>query len=61
MTSGSDSERARTAAAGPAGAVPAGHHLTRPINAVDLKDVLRKIDTDRGNFVHGRLLIPRGL
>ena len=32
----------------------------RRVNAVDLKYVLRKIDTDCDNFVHGRLLFPRG-
>jgi hypothetical protein len=48
-----------------------GQHLTSPqlsaddhgslsVNAVDLKDVLRKINTYRDNFVHGRLLFPRG-
>ncbi|MCH7692490.1 MAG: hypothetical protein IID50_03500 [Proteobacteria bacterium] len=30
-------------------------------NAVDLKNVFREIKTDCDNFVHGRLLLPRGL
>jgi hypothetical protein len=48
-----------------------GQHLTPPqltahdhgprrVNAVDLKNVLRKINTDCDNFGHGRLLFPRG-
>jgi hypothetical protein len=35
--------------------LPAHDNLARCINAVDLKDVLREINSDRGNFVHGRL------
>ena len=35
--------------------LPAHDNLARRINAVDLKDVLREINSDRGNFVHGRL------
>jgi hypothetical protein len=27
-------------------------HLTQPINAVDLKNILRKIKADRDNFSH---------
>ena len=38
----------------------ADHHGTLRINAVDLKNVLRKINTDRDNFVPGRLLFPCG-
>ena len=45
-------------------------HLTPPqltsddnatfgINTVDLKNILRKINTYRDNFIHGRLLFPR--
>lgn len=33
---------------------------TLRVNAVDLKNVLRKINTNRDNFAHGRLLFPRG-
>jgi hypothetical protein len=35
--------------------LPAHDVLARRLNAVDLKDVLREINSDRGNFVHGRL------
>jgi hypothetical protein len=35
--------------------LPAHNNLARRINAMDLKDVLRKINSDRDNFVHGRL------
>ncbi len=35
--------------------LPAQDNLARCINAVDLKDALREINSDRGNFVHGRL------
>jgi hypothetical protein len=35
-------------------------HRTIRVNAVDLKYVLRKINTNRDNFLHGRLLFPRG-
>ncbi len=38
----------------------ADEHATFGVNAVDLKYVLRKIKTDCDNFVHGRLLFPRG-
>jgi hypothetical protein len=38
----------------------AHNYATRPINAMHLKNVLRKINTNRSNFNHGRLLIPRG-
>ena len=31
--------------------------ISYAIDAVDLKNVLRKINTDCDNFVHGRLLI----
>jgi hypothetical protein len=31
----------------------ADNGLTRPINPVDLKNGLRKIQTDHGDFVHG--------
>ena len=31
-----------------------------PCDAVDLENVLRKINTDCDNFIHGRLLIPCG-
>jgi hypothetical protein len=48
-----------------------GQHLTPPqltteehgaigVNAMDLEDGLRKINTYRDNFAHGRLLFPRG-
>jgi hypothetical protein len=35
--------------------LPANNRSTRRINAMHLKDVLREIKPDRGNFVHGRL------
>jgi hypothetical protein len=40
--------------------LPAHDHGPRRVNAVDLKNVLRKINTDCDNFVHGRLLFPCG-
>ena len=36
------------------------NHATPRINAVDLKNVLRKINANRDNFVHGRILFPYG-
>jgi hypothetical protein len=33
----------------------AQQHIARCINAVKLEDVLRKVQTDRGNLLHGRL------
>ena len=39
--------------------LPAHHSSARRINPMDLKDVLREIKADRGNFVRGRL--PFGL
>jgi len=38
----------------------ADHGPSRCIDAVDLENILRKINTDRDNFVHGRLLFPCG-
>jgi len=38
----------------------ADDHATLRVEAVDLKYVLRKINTNRDNFVHGRLVFPRG-
>jgi hypothetical protein len=38
----------------------ADHHIARGINAVDLENVLRKIETDRGNFIYRAAPIPRG-
>jgi hypothetical protein len=38
----------------------ADNHRAQTINAMDLKYVLRKINTDCDNFVHGRLLFPCG-
>jgi hypothetical protein len=35
-------------------------HRPLRVNAMDLKYVLRKINTDRDSFVHGRLLFPGG-
>jgi hypothetical protein len=35
--------------------LPAHNSSARCINTMDLKDVLREIKADRGNFVHGRL------
>ena len=35
-------------------------HTTLGVNAVYLENVLRKINTNRDNFVHGRLLFPCG-
>jgi hypothetical protein len=40
--------------------LPAEHNRTFPINTVDLKNVLRKIDTYCDNFLHGWLLFPCG-
>jgi hypothetical protein len=36
----------------PTAQLPAKNHTTLRINAMDLKNVLRKIDTNRDNFVH---------
>ncbi len=36
------------------------NHRTIRVNAVNLKNVLRKINTYRDNFLHGRLLFPCG-
>jgi hypothetical protein len=38
----------------------ADNHRAQTINAMDLKNVLRKIYTDCDNFVHGQLLFPCG-
>ena len=38
----------------------ADDHSTLGVNAVDLEYVLRKINANRDNFVHGRLLFPCG-
>jgi hypothetical protein len=35
-------------------------HASLRVNAMDLKNILRKIDTYRDNFAHGRLLFPCG-
>jgi hypothetical protein len=36
------------------------NHAALRVNAMDLKNVLRKIDTYRDSFIHGRLLFPCG-
>ena len=38
----------------------ADNRVALRVNAVDLKNVLRKINTNRDNFGHGRLLFPCG-
>jgi hypothetical protein len=38
----------------------ADHDMAFIVNAVDLENVLRKINTNRDNVVHGRLLFPCG-
>ena len=40
--------------------LPAEDHATVGVNAVDLKNVLRKINSDCDNFSHGQLLFPYG-
>jgi hypothetical protein len=39
--------------------LPAHHHSARHINPMDLENGLRQVETDRANFLHGRLLSIR--